>query len=261
MNCVNHPETAATAFCRECGKPMCPDCQRPALGSVFCAEHLPAPAGFNTAGFNTAGFNTPGFTPPRAAPIQPPPPSTPGSPYTSQYARRAEGIHPAIAFILGFAPGVGAICNGQYAKGLVHAVIFGTLVSVVSHGNNHGMEPLLGILIAAWVFYQAFEAFHTARKRRYGIAVEEFSSLLDFRTVHGRLPGGAIALIGLGFILLLNSTEIIPIRFFTRFWPGLLIFFGIYLLYNRSNPSPQNSVPPLPSDPWQNPPNDGSFRR
>ena len=42
MNCANHPEVAASAFCRECGKPMCAECQRPALGSIYCAEHLPA---------------------------------------------------------------------------------------------------------------------------------------------------------------------------------------------------------------------------
>ncbi len=39
MNCANHPEVAATTFCRKCEKPMCTDCQRPALGSVYCAKH------------------------------------------------------------------------------------------------------------------------------------------------------------------------------------------------------------------------------
>ena len=33
----------------------------------------------------------------------------------------------AIALFLGFIPGVGAIYNGQYAKGLVHAVVFGLI--------------------------------------------------------------------------------------------------------------------------------------
>jgi len=42
MNCANHPEITASAFCRDCGKPMCQECQRPALGSIYCAEHLPA---------------------------------------------------------------------------------------------------------------------------------------------------------------------------------------------------------------------------
>lgn len=224
MNCANHPETAATAFCRECGKPMCTECHRPALGSIYCAEHLPA----------------------SARPPQPPPPpqqpraaySAPASPYTAPYMPPADpSVHPLLALILGFAPGVGAIYNGQYAKGLVHAVIFGLLVSFESSGRSSGIEALVGIMIAAWVIYQAFEAYHTARKRRYGLRVEEFSSLFDMRATHGRFPAGAILLIGLGFILLLDTTDIISMAVFARYWPALLIFLGLYLLYARLNPA------------------------
>ena len=40
MNCANHPETAAVAYCRTCGKPLCQVCERPAQGTVFCQEHV-----------------------------------------------------------------------------------------------------------------------------------------------------------------------------------------------------------------------------
>ena len=76
-------------------------------------------------------------------------------------------------------PGVGAIYNGQYAKGLVHVVIFGMLVSILSSGSAGQWEPLFGIFLAAWVFYMAFEAYHTASKRQQGLAVDEFSSLIS----------------------------------------------------------------------------------
>ncbi len=85
-----------------------------------------------------------------------------------------------VALLLGFIPGVGAIYNGQYAKGLIHAVVFGILVSLASRPSS--MEPLFGIMIAGWVFYMAFEAFHTARKRRFGMVTEEFSGIFDART-------------------------------------------------------------------------------
>jgi hypothetical protein len=155
--------------------------------------------------------------------------------------------HPILALILGFAPGVGAIYNGQYAKGLVHAVVFGLLVSIVNNTRNGGLQALVGIMIASWVVYQAFEAFHTARKRRYGIAVEEFSSIFDVRPAHGRFPIGAVLLIGLGFILLLDTTDIISIDIFARYWPGLLIFFGLYMLYNRLGPDSHPHAGPTPS--------------
>ena len=236
MNCANHSEIAATGFCRECGKPMCADCQKPALGSIFCAEHLPA----------------------SAAPTPPPPPIpekphvaytssaslyTPPSPYTAPKPRVADpGVHPGLALMLGFAPGVGAIYNGQYAKGLVHAVVFGLLISVANNVHNGGLEGLVGVMIATWVIYQAFEAYHTARKRRFGQQVEEFSSLFDVKPHHGKFPLGGVMLIGLGFLLLLDTTDIISFEFLARFWPALLIALGVYMLYARLNPAPHVPV-------------------
>src|ERR1035437_5636637 len=44
MNCQNHPEVPATAYCRSCGKPVCEQCRRDAFGTVYCEEHAPAPA-------------------------------------------------------------------------------------------------------------------------------------------------------------------------------------------------------------------------
>ena len=234
MNCANHPEIPATAFCRECGKPMCPECQKPALGSIYCAEHLPAPA---------SAFVPPQPPPippetPRVTPPPPPPYATAPNPYTAPAPPphfESDG-HPVLALILGFIPGVGAIYNGQYAKGLIHVVVFGLLVSLLNRGAGP-FEPLFAILLAAWVFYMAFEAFHTARKKKHGIPVEEFSSLLDVRTSNsGRFSAGAIVLIILGFILLLDTTDIISMDQLERYWPIGLIAFGLYLLYARLSP-------------------------
>jgi len=240
MNCANHPEVPASAFCRECGKPMCQECQKPALGSIYCAEHLPVAAG-------------PSSSPPPPTPrvsadsgTYASSPYTGSSPYTapasSPYTAAAPtpsyetAAHPALALILGFIPGVGAIYNGQYAKGLIHAVVFGLLVSLAS-STHTPFEPLIGLLIAAWVFYMAFEAYHTARKRHYGVSVEEFSSLFDVRPTHGRFPAGALLLIGLGFILLLDTTDIISMEQLERYWPVGLILFGLYMLYARLSPA------------------------
>lgn len=147
-----------------------------------------------------------------------------------------ESVHPILALLLGLIPGVGATYNGQYAKGLVHALVFGLLVSAIANAHNGGMAALLGIMIAAWVFYMCFEAYHTARKRRYGVAVEEFSGQFDFRAGGSRVPVGAILLMGLGFILLLDTTDVISIDEFVKYWPVGLILVGVYLLYNRLTP-------------------------
>ncbi|MGH9665041.1 MAG: B-box zinc finger protein, partial [Bryobacteraceae bacterium] len=41
MNCANHPELGAVAYCRACGKALCETCQRTAHGTIYCEEHIP----------------------------------------------------------------------------------------------------------------------------------------------------------------------------------------------------------------------------
>jgi TM2 domain-containing membrane protein YozV len=75
----------------------------------------------------------------------------------------ASGPNPGAAAVLGLIPGVGAMYNGQFFKGLIHVVIFAVLVSLA--GNVNG---IFGIFIGAWVLYQSFEAYHTAVALRNG---------------------------------------------------------------------------------------------
>lgn len=217
MNCLTHSETPATAYCRTCGRPLCAACMRTIEGVIYCGEHAPAQA-------RTAV--------PPAAPAPPPAPR----------ASVAYDTSPGLALLLGFIPGVGAIYNAQYAKGLVHAVIFGLLISIMSSGAaGESLEPLFGILISVWVFYMALEAYHTASKRRAGETVDEFSSLVNVRGGSG-FPAGAVVLILLGVLLLLNTLEILQFRYFLRYWPVALILAGVYMLYVRLAP-PGGSSP------------------
>ena len=204
MNCVNHPEAAATAFCRSCGKALCNACRYDAFGTVYCAEHAPAPAS----------------APPPAA-AGPIPPAYP----------RAD-VNPGLALFLGFIPGVGAIYNGQYAKGLVHAVIFGVLISVLN-ASPDALQVVFGILIPVWVFYMAFEAYHTARKRVAGEPVDEYSSIINLKGHPSNAPVAGVVLVVLGVLLLLHTLHIFDFEYVTRYWPVLLIAAGVYLLYAR----------------------------
>ena len=223
MNCVNHPETPAVAFCRTCGKALCPACERPSEGTIFCVEHFPVAAG---AGPSTTA---PGY-----------------SPYTSPVSAVPDaGASPGLAFLLGLIPGVGAIYNGQYVKGLVHVVVLGVLISIVSSDAAFGMQPLFAMLIGVWVFYMAFEAYHTARKRQAGQSVDEFSSLVP---LHGRpssFPAGPVALIAVGTLFLLNTMEILRFSQVIRYWPVGLIVLGAYMLYERVSTPGQPAYQPV----------------
>ncbi len=204
MNCYKHTDVAAVAFCRTCGRPLCQACQRPVQGTIVCEEHAPRQV------------------------------VTPPSPRTAEPPRRpSTGASPGLAFVLGLIPGVGAIYNSQYAKGIIHVVIFGTLISITSSGGAHGLEPLFGMLIAIWYFYMPFEAYHTARKRQLGEVPDEFSSIFPVRARRPGAPIGPVLLIGLGVLFLLSTMDIIDFREIVRYWPVALIALGAYMLYVR----------------------------
>lgn len=237
MNCANHPEVPAIGYCRECGKPLCEACRREAGGTLYCDEHAPVVAG---------------------APVPPPPSQPAASPYTapdpSPYATPPRpaisnsGVSPGLAFLLGFIPGVGAIYNGQYVKGLIHVVVMGLLISITGNEEMSGnLQPLFGMMIGAWVFYMAFEAYHTAKKRQLGEPVDEFSSIVPRHGQHSRFPLAPTVLIAVGLIFLLHNLDILRIGQILRYWPIALIGLGVYMLYERVSGSSQpngHSIPP-----------------
>jgi len=226
MNCQNHPETPAAAYCRSCGKPLCNECRHDALGTVYCADHVPAPAPATAP--PAAGTGPLGPSPAFAVP----PPGGSQS-FSAAPAYPYPDVSPGLALFLGTIPGVGAIYNGQYAKGIVHAVIWGILMSIADSRAAHGLEAVFVMLVIAWWAYMAFEAYHTARKRRAGEPVDEYSSILDLRGGRSHVPVAGIVLIVLGALLLLHTLDLLDFEYVARFWPVLLIAAGAYLLAGR----------------------------
>lgn len=202
-------EPKITGYCRACGKALDESNMRSANGTIYCEEHLPVEAGPDT--------------------------KADASPYTSKTPPPLPNpeVSPGVAFVLGFIPGVGAIYNGQYAKGLVHVVIIGLIISILSDDAAPGLEPLLGLLLAAFWMYMAFEAFHTAKRRQEGLAVDEFSSLLPGRGGASKVPAAPLVLIALGVILLLDNLGLLDLRRILQYWPVFLIAIGVYMLYAR----------------------------
>jgi hypothetical protein len=153
MNCVNHPDVAAAAYCQNCGKALCTGCMRSVGGVIYCepclAARLSAPPGGNA--YSDANLN-------------------------SLHA------HPVLAGLLGFIPGVGAMYNGQYIKALAHVLIFAVFVSLSDKSF------VFGLLLAAWIFYQVFDAAQTAKARRDGLPLPNPFGLNDLGSRLGMTP-------------------------------------------------------------------------
>lgn len=273
MDCVNHQGVAATAYCQNCGKPLCATCVRNAgNGQILCEPCL------------VAWQNA-----------------------QQPFVAASGGPNPSVAGVLGIIPGVGAMYNGQYFKGLIHVVIFVVIISITTHYG------LFGLFIPAWVLYQAFEAYHTAKAIRDGqplpdpLGLNEVGNWLNLGGPQQRpgqpgVPGqpgapvgpppgaaggyqqtpysqyqapytppppppgyvdpavpptppvppvfwkrkepiGALILIGFGLLLLMNQLGFLAERVIHILWPLIFIGLGAWLIIRRLNDTPPQ-VPP-----------------
>ena len=145
------------AFCQQCGKGLTNATIRRAGPAVYCEPCLVARLEGTPASAGQSGQSTAGWTPVSG--------QAPAAGAAGQPAGPPAGNEPSpwLAAFLGLIPGVGAMYNGQYAKGVAHLVIFAILDSLA-----HNVNDIFGLLVAGWIFYQVFDAFHTAKARRDG---------------------------------------------------------------------------------------------
>jgi hypothetical protein len=238
MNCANHPDIAAMAYCRTCGKPLCPNCTRDVKGVIYCenclAERLqgvqPNPTVYQQVMDQGLGLRVP---------------PTPGP-----------GPNPALAGILsGFFPfGVGPVYCGQYVKGLVYLGIFTALMWGLIDSSSDALSTVLSIGIGFFVVYQIIDSVRTARAIQMGQPVPDPFGLAQAfgadpvrpvqlgqslqpaqdaeRADSARVPTAAIILIGLGTLFLLQTIGIFEFNA-DRLWPVFLIALGFWLLARR----------------------------
>jgi len=228
MNCATHQDLAAVAFCRTCGKPLCPNCTRDVRGVIYCESCLAARLEAPMPGPGSVGF----------VPPQPQASFTPvAMPTNSSRGGGNSGPNPAVAGILaGFFPfGVGAVYCSQYAKGLAHLLIFALLI--FASGHSHNWDWLFGIGIAFFYVYQIIDAVRTAHALQEGQPAPDPLGLgATFGTgekfeAH-KVPIGAVVLIGLGVLFLLHTMGFWEFGF-ERFWPMILVLLGAWMFYRN----------------------------
>jgi Domain of unknown function (DUF5668)/B-box zinc finger len=212
MNCANHTDVSAVAYCRTCGKPLCATCTRDVRGVIYCENCLAA----RLEGTQPAGALP--LMP--ATPIYTPPPQG--------------GPNPALAGILaGFFPfGVGAVYTGQYAKGLAHLITFTLLIIGASSGSDVA-GTIFGIGIAFFYVYQIIDAVRSARALQMGLpAPDPFGLAQTFgggeKLSKTKIPTGAVVLIVIGGFFLLRNTGLFDFDIH-RVWPFFLIALGGWL--------------------------------
>lgn len=229
MKCAVHPDVDATGFCRNCGKPLCQQCAREVRGALYCEQclaNMMAPQG-----------------PAAQFVATPAPPAAPAG-YVYAPAIVEHGPNPGTACALGFIPGLGAVYNGEYIKGLIHVLIFGGLIAVLSNSDNmpDGVTAMIAVLFSVFYCYMPIEAYRTARAKRLGIPVTGFFGETVTPAATPGEPGaapvrrnytGAIILILVGVFLLLATTGVLSSHWMWNFWPLALIAIGVALILKR----------------------------
>ena len=237
MNCAVHPGAEATGFCRNCGKALCPQCTRDVRGVLYCQDCLAA--------------------------------------LVSHPQMAAGTPNPTLALILGWVPGLGAVYNGEYMKGLIHILIFAGLIALLNTDQVNQSTPTLAFLalsLVGFILYMPFEAFNTAKARAQGLPAPDLfrspsapkraapspgagptpavgaSVAADFAAAPGGptpetrpatrnwVTGPAI-LILIGGVFLLVNLGLLPSHWLDRGWPLILIVIGSWLLWRRLRPS------------------------
>jgi hypothetical protein len=196
MKCAQHADVDATGYCRQCGRPLCPECTRDVRGALYCENCL-------------ANI----VSSPRATPSQ---------------TTDAGATHPGTALALGFVPGLGAVYNGEYVKALIHVVIFGGIIAALSSDLPTALDPFLSIALGCFYFYMPIEAYRVAKARQLGQPQPP-----DLVQAEGQKPIGAIILIVLGVLFMLGNFHLLERDWFSKAWPLGLILLGVWILMDR----------------------------
>jgi len=215
MQCANHTDAAAAAYCSNCGKALCSDCFSPDTSPVLCEQ---CEQERTTRQASAAPPIPPPVSPSgRGFPV-PPLPATAGYPYCP----------PGVSLLLGFIPGVGSICNGDYFKAFLQVLVFGSLVSLSSLSETGDLGPVFGILTAAVYLYMPFDAYHVAKKRT--LALQGITVITPLEKMKfPELWAGSLSIL-VGGIFLVNQFVSGTLRFVLRGWPLVLIGIGVYNL-------------------------------
>lgn len=229
MNCATHPEAAAVHYCRTCGKPLCAQCSRDVRGVIYCesclAERLQGVQPITTQAAVEQGV-----------PLRP----------------ETRLPSPGAAAALGFIPGVGAMYNGQFMKGVIHVLAFVCLIWMASR-----FGPIMVPVFFAYFFYLVFDAYKTAHAIELGQPVPDPFGLermfgsgapaaAGTEAPAGAAqqaccpprtgaPTGAIVLIVLGVLFLLDNLGLFEFHWVHRLWPVILIVIGGWLFAKRWN--------------------------
>jgi len=263
MTCAIHTDQVATAYCRTCGKALCQSCQRDVRGVIYCQDCLaarlegtiPAAAANAPAAVYVAPSNS---ASPGLAAVLGVIPGV-GAFYNGQFAKGF--VHVFIFAILVHLSGAAGDFFGWLIPAWICYMIFDAYVTAKARMLAQPLPDHLGLnaLLSGFGLggpAPAHAPAASAPVNPVGVASAPAAPESNFAAVEGGatavpnsaypdsgplqrscgpggMPLGAVILIALGVLLLLDNLGVLSFRWTAEFWPIVLIVLGIWLALRR----------------------------
>ena len=255
MTCAVHTDRPATSYCRTCGKALCQDCQRDVRGVIYCQDCLAARLEGTVP---AAAANAP-----NAVYVAPSSSASPGLAavlgfipgvgafYNGQFAKGF--VHVFIFAVLCHLAN-SADFLGLLVMAWLFYMVFDAYTTAKARQLGQPLPDHLG-LNALLASFGLGTAVVQPQPAHAGAPVPSTSNPTDVPPVGvasgspelfgsdpsapqrlcgpGGAPLGAIILIALGVLLLLDNLGVLSFRWTAQFWPIVLIVLGVWLAFRR----------------------------
>src|SRR5260370_512983 len=263
MNCVNHPDREHTAFCQNCGKPICQECTRVVGSAVYCepcpaaklsgAGAPPPAAGPYPSPRTPPNVNYPAPAsippppvppdpnppPPAPAPTHPPPPNASWGVPGDSYAPPVPPVPPSgTASYPGYPvdPNLAPLTRNRFPVGAIWLIGLGCVFLIGNAGlfhtfPIHRIVPFFLIGFGVWLFVRKMNDTGA------GLA-DDGTPGYQFRLF--RALRGSVWVTLIGVLFLLDSFDILS---WGRSWPVIIIVAGLMAIFQRISYSSAMAVP------------------
>lgn len=134
--------------------------------------------------------------------------------------------NPSLAAFLAIFPGMGAVYNGNFVKGLTFMLVFAVLIVLTS--NAYGADSaVFGLMIAGFYIYQIIDSYNEAGALNRAERAEESPAAGEELSLFS-----AVAVLVIGVLFQLVNFGLLSFRQVTRLWPLALIAFGIKIVFD-----------------------------
>lgn len=132
----------------------------------------------------------------------------------------------SLAAFLAIFPGMGAVYNGNFVKGLTFMLVFAVLIVLTSNADGAD-SAVFGLMIAGFYIYQIIDSYNEANALNRAGQAEESPAPGEELSLFS-----AVAVLVIGVLFQLVNFGLFSFRQVTRLWPLALIAFGIKIVFD-----------------------------